>query len=97
MLLDKKKISFTDKVLNSLAAMGKVVASQSENNTYLLKDMITFAKIISDEVYLRAPVNYGYVPVDKKTLQNHDLFLRQATNAYWLAKEEKEKSEEVCK
>ena len=76
MFLQEKKITFTNKVLNLLAAMGKIVVSEATGNKYISKDNIIFAKIIADQVYLRAPVNYVYVPVDEKTLQNHDLFLK---------------------
>ncbi|NRB10948.1 MAG: hypothetical protein HRU35_04980 [Rickettsiaceae bacterium] len=91
MLLSKEKISFIGRVLKLLEPMGKVIISESIENKYLSKDNITFAKIIEGQVYLRAPVDYGYVPVDEDTLKNNDLFLKQATNAYWLAKAEKEK------
>ncbi len=94
MLLEKEKITFTDKVLQLLEPMGKIVISEATENKYISKNRITFAKICDNQVYLRDPAGYGYSPVDEDTLKNNDLFLKQATNAYWLAKEEKEKFKE---
>ena len=90
MIFEEEGITFADRILQILKPMGNLSISKGEHTQYLLKNNMIFAKIVEDQIYLRAPRASGYVLINENIINNKDIFLIQATKAYWLVKEESE-------
>jgi len=82
----KKSNNLIQQILLLLKPMGDVDYFITDDSLELKKEDHVFGKLVNDKIYL-VDDNKTFQRIDNNILNTEDEFLKEATKAYWIAKE----------